>query len=75
MYMRASLEYRIAYGDDATIRTALHATQRRRTGSLPASRAPAKYASGSDRIPRTPDSARTAPSLVPKTYIQPWSSR
>ena len=72
--MRVSVEYRIANGDDATTSTAPQATQRRRDGSGPPSRRPARYASGSIATPSTPDSARTATSLEPKTRIQPWSS-
>jgi len=74
MYMRVSVLYRIANGDAATTSTVLHPIQRRRTGSSPPSRRPARNASGSITTPSRPESARTATSDDPKTWIQPWST-
>ena len=42
MYIRVSVEYRMAYGDAATMSNALHAVQRDRSGSPPPSRLPEK---------------------------------
>ena len=55
MYMRASVEYRIANGDDATTSTAPHATQRRRDRVRSADAAGRRgTSSGSIATPSTP---------------------
>ncbi len=70
--MRASVAYRIAYGDDASTTTAAHPIHTR-SGRAAASRRPANQAAGSVATEITPESARTATSPDPKISIHPWS--
>ena len=81
-YMRVSVEYQIANGDNAKSRSALHATTSRRGSSArpslmrrASSRRPAKKTGTNVSVPMQPDSARTEALPVPKTRIQPCRSR